>query len=222
MNQDLTASGITGLTPATGIGAVVNPPVDDWVELYDNLGRPYRVPKMYADEARSEKGLLPVRYDVADALAECVAAWTGALDAIVKTVAAMQELGYQRDEDALVMNSATNAAKETYGHLLFSLGALVPTESHIVALAEHRKLYGNLDRLPGASRYMATVSAYPEDRIAAMNVRSQEDAARQKQELEARTAAEISEMEAARNDQLTPGLTPEDWEARAKARQAAL
>lgn len=127
-----------------------------------------------------ENNLTSIRYDVNSALAEFKVAMQAAADAVPKAVDRMMSQGFQTEDDALILDHAMDAVKEAYGMLLFSAGALLPTESVIASLKEHQKVYGKGFRdhpniLLMEEVYGAAIETLPDKRITFYNKRASDD-----------------------------------------------
>lgn len=150
----------SNVAPETVASAKIN----GLVTMYDRSGTEsyWRLEDLPQAEAA---GLTTTKFDVDEAFAEWDANHEARAQTVREAVAEMKRNGYIQDEVWDAFNQAMGYELDAYRNLALALGARLPSESHVAALAEHKRLRGSLNGLLFQKQYEAAVDAMPADRV---------------------------------------------------------
>ena len=160
MTMDQNGASQAQTAPQSGVVVAVNAP--ELVTRYTRDGVALQVPADQAARLEQDLGLLPVKYDLEAAISEWHALFDAKRDAVLKSLEEMTALGYERDETGWILSTAHSNERAAFEHLLYAIGAILPTEGQVRDVAAHRAEHGNLDQVPGLAKLEALADRYAE------------------------------------------------------------
>ena len=125
------------INPEHSLGVDTNLPVPSgWTKVYTRDGEVQLVPSDKLDDAL-RRGLLEHPFDLDSALADWTASMKDAVDSVPKALAESRATGFERDEDAWIINDCMTKVRDSFAALIFTAGAVLPTEADVHAVREY-------------------------------------------------------------------------------------
>jgi hypothetical protein len=124
------------IQPEHSLGVDTLPVPTGWTKVYTRDNEVQLVPSDKLDDAL-RRGLLEHPFDLDSALADWEGAMKDALDGVPKALAESRATGFERDEDAWIINDCMTKVRDSFAALIFTAGAVLPTEADVHAVREY-------------------------------------------------------------------------------------